>query len=105
MPIKPQTHAEQMRARRLKEPDDRPSPSARGYDWRWQKLRRMQLNAEPLCRACAAAGLTVPATDVDHIIAKAKGGGDGFDNLQSLCASCHSRKTALEDGAFGRPTT
>jgi 5-methylcytosine-specific restriction enzyme A len=25
------------------------------------------------------------------------------DNLQSLCAACHGRKTATEDGGFGRP--
>jgi 5-methylcytosine-specific restriction protein A len=27
------------------------------------------------------------------------------ENVQSLCESCHSRKTATEDGGFGRPVT
>jgi hypothetical protein len=41
------------------------------------------------------------ATDVDHIIAKSKGGTDAYSNLQSLCHRCHSQKTATIDGGFG----
>ena len=33
----------------------------------WQKLRASVLAGEPLCRHCAARGLVVPATDVDHM--------------------------------------
>ena len=63
---------------------------------RWQKLRAQVLAGEPLCRHCAARGLTVPATDVDHI------SGDPSDNrleaLQPLCHECHSIKTAADHG-------
>lgn len=63
---------------------------------RWQKLRAQVLDGEPLCRHCAARGLTVPATDVDHI------SGDPSDNrleaLQPLCHECHSIKTATDHG-------
>ncbi|MEG9303316.1 HNH endonuclease signature motif containing protein [Psychrobacter celer] len=38
----------------------------------------------------------MPATDVDHIINKAKGGSDDPSNLQSLCRKCHRSKTANE---------
>ncbi|WP_345945876.1 HNH endonuclease [Psychrobacter sp. Ps4] len=38
----------------------------------------------------------MPATDVDHIINKAKGGSDEPSNLQSLCRKCHLSKTANE---------
>lgn len=39
-----------------------------------------------------------PATDVDHIISRAKGGTDERSNLQPLCHACHSEKTNREDG-------
>jgi len=62
----------------------------------WRKLRATVLQEEPLCRMCAAQGLTVVATDVDHIH------NDPSDNrresLQSLCHECHSRKTARDMG-------
>lgn len=68
--------------------DDRPSPSARGYGRAWRAIRAEQLSRESWCVACGA-----PATDVDHVIPRRLGGPDEPDNLQSLCHSCHSRKT------------
>ena len=41
------------------------------------------------------------ATEVDHIVPKSAGGTDAMDNLQALCKSCHSRKTAKE-GRWGK---
>lgn len=61
-------------------------------------LRPGQLFAEPFCRECARRGLRTRATDVDHI-RDHKGDWALFtarDNLQSLCHSCHSRKTMGE---------
>ena len=79
--------------------------SARAASWRWMygsaawgALRAGRLVMAPFCRACAARGLRVRATDVDHI-RDHKGDWDVFtdrNNLQSLCHSCHSRKTAKE---------
>jgi 5-methylcytosine-specific restriction protein A len=69
----------------------------RGYGGRWQRLRLLVLNREPLCRMCHA-----PATDVDHFIPKSRGGDDSFDNLQSLCHECHARKTLIHDEGWGR---
>ena len=61
----------------------------------WQKLRASVLMDEPLCRHCTARGLTVPATDVDHM----NGADDNRrESLQPLCHECHSRKTAKEHG-------
>jgi hypothetical protein len=66
----------------------------------WKRLRAEVLASEPLCRMCAARGLVVPATDVDHI----QDSPDDFtddnsrDNLQSLCHECHSLKTAKSMG-------
>ena len=71
------------------------------YDSRqWRdRDRPAQLRREPLCRHCKAKGLIVAATEVDHIDGDNTNAGP--DNYQSLCHTCHSRKTARENGAFG----
>ena len=69
---------------------------------RWHRLRLAKLRANPLCEHCIKPTM---AAQVDHIQAIAKGGDPwAWDNLQSLCVSCHSRKTNAEDGgAFNAP--
>jgi 5-methylcytosine-specific restriction protein A len=91
---KHQRQANQTRWQR--ENANRPSPSAQGYDARWRQIRLIHLRTHPLCVACSRQGLTVAATEVDHILPLAQGGTHAADNLQSLCKSCHSRKTATE---------
>ncbi len=95
-------HEKLARAGSQREYDQRRGTAAqRGYGARWRRLRRMFLNAHPICAdpfgVHAKAGEVVPATDVDHIIAKRCGGTDTWENLQALCHSCHSRKTAAEN--------
>ncbi len=80
----------------------RGSASRRGYGRRWQRLRKLVLAGEPLCRACAAEGRTTAATEVDHVTPLSAGGTNEQANLQPLCKSHHSRKTAHEAGTFGR---
>ena len=65
---------------------------------KWRRLREQQLYDEPWCQDCDKEF----ATDVDHIVPIGDGG-DPYapDNLQSLCHSCHSRKTARE-GRWGK---
>ena len=59
----------------------------------WKRLRKSVLASEPLCRMCTAQGLTVPATDVDHM----HGAWDNRrESLQPLCKSHHSLKTQAE---------
>ncbi|MRG98858.1 HNH endonuclease [Xanthomonas sontii] len=67
---------------------------------RWRRIRAAHLAGEPLCRQCALRGLVVAASDVDHI--DGDDSNNDAENLQSLCRACHSRKTATENGGFGR---
>jgi 5-methylcytosine-specific restriction protein A len=87
-------------------PRDRDQRSEESKAWRWMystdawklDLRPGQLLREPFCRECARQGKQVRATDVDHIVDH-KGDWARFtdcSNLESLCHSCHSRKTAAE---------
>lgn len=68
----------------------------------WKKLRLKQLAKQPLCEECLRHGKITPAKIVDHI-KPINFGGEKLDinNLQSLCVSCHSRKSALEGSTFG----
>ena len=80
---------------------NRDPSKAKQYDERWRRLRKLVIHREPLCRQCKKEGRLTLATEVDHIIPLAQGGTNELDNLQPLCHSCHSRKTAKEDGGFG----
>lgn len=73
---------------------ERGSAASRGYDRRWQRLRLMYLRANPFCADCAAASEVTQATEVHHRVAKRNGGEDTWENLESLCKSCHSKRTA-----------
>lgn len=67
----------------------------------WRRFRATILRARPVCET---PGCGITATHVDHKLARRRGGADfDPDNVQSLCASCHSTKTTLLDGGFGRP--
>lgn len=70
---------------------------------KWRIIRKMQLEAHPFCEECLMNGKRTKAIVVDHII-PIKKGGDMYDytNLQSLCASCHSKKSVLEGSRFGK---
>ncbi|WP_415867942.1 HNH endonuclease [Burkholderia ubonensis] len=69
----------------------------------WQQCRAAYLRSHPLCAHCLARGLTVAARVVDHVV-PVKDGGARLDwvNLQSLCVSCHNRKTATETARRNR---
>jgi 5-methylcytosine-specific restriction endonuclease McrA len=71
--------------------------------WRWQKKRKAQLTAEPLCAMCLKRGITTVARVADHIEPH-KGDEHKFwhNALQSLCKPCHDGdKQRLERG--GKP--
>lgn len=65
----------------------------------WHRLRRVVLAEQPLCAHCLERGELTEASHVDHIVPRHERPDLALDrsNLQSLCHSCHSRKTQLED--------
>lgn len=80
----------------------RGSSAKQGYGSEWRKKRDAHLRKHPWCEDHLAMGKQVLATDVDHLKTLRSGGADDESNYVSRCHSCHSRKTALEDGGFGR---
>lgn len=80
----------------------RESSSKRGYGYRWQVESKQYLAAHPWCAQCEREGRTTAAVLVDH---KTPHKGDKHlfwnkSNWQGLCWSCHSKKTAKEDGGY-----
>lgn len=76
----------------------RPDYHSLYHSRRWARLRIQKLSQHPWCAMCLQLGKRTVAGEVDHIIPH-KGNRDLFydeNNFQSLCTSCHSRKTAKE---------
>jgi len=68
--------------------------------------RARWLTANPLCVACLAL---IPArvtagTQLDHTVSLADGGADDESNLQTLCETCHAKKSLADKGFKYRPT-
>jgi len=71
--------------------DTRPTANQRGYNYQWQGLRSRFLLENPECFACGEK-----ATVADHRVALRDGGENVWENLQSLCHTCHNIKTKAE---------
>lgn len=95
--------AEHLKLKRKLGDRRRGNAAGRGYDRNWQRLRKLVLHSEPLCRECKRNGKLTAATEVDHIVPLTASGTNDWENLQPLCHECHSRKTAAENGGFGNP--
>ena len=63
------------------------------YGTLWRKIRNRYITEHPLCGECGKQGRLTPAQEVHHIVPLTDGGGNDFDNLSSLCKSCHSAVT------------
>jgi 5-methylcytosine-specific restriction protein A len=82
------------------------SSHARGYTHRWEKFAKAYLKEHPFAVDIYNCfdGRLYPAEVVDHIVPHR---GDpvlfwSVTNLQGLRKVDHDRKTATEDGGFGR---
>nr|WP_241735042.1 HNH endonuclease signature motif containing protein [Paenibacillus alvei] len=79
---------------------------AKMYGRRWRNYREQYLAIHPLCvcHECKAREIPLSADVVDHIKPH-KGDYNLFwdpKNHQPMSKRCHDRKTATEDGGFGR---
>jgi 5-methylcytosine-specific restriction enzyme A len=96
--------------------ENRPNAAQRGYGGKWPSYSRGFLKRNRLCKGLRVEiggavvinthpGRVVPSVATDHII-PVEGQSDPLfwdeDNHQPACKSCHSVKTAKEDGGFGR---
>ena len=69
------------------------------YTGKWRRVRRAYLKAHPYCVKCLLRGVIKRAAVVDHITPHQGDERLMWDakNYQSLCASCHNKKTAEEN--------
>ncbi len=86
-------------ARRSPRVVDGETQSGGGRDGFWRALRAQVLARDPICKQCHEK----PSKHADHVLPKREGGRDELSNLRGMCHSCHSSKTAREDGGFGNP--
>ena len=62
----------------------------------WKRQRELVLTRD--CYECAYCG--EPATEVDHIIPRASGGGHELENLVACCKRCNGRKGSRSQASF-----
>jgi 5-methylcytosine-specific restriction protein A len=70
----------------------------------WKKIRKRQLQLEPLCRMCKEMGIVTAANTVDHTTPHRGNMTLFFQGpFQSLCKTCHSsaKQRMEKSGAFG----
>ncbi len=110
MPTKPRTPCSDARCPNLRPcpvhgyEARRPGPRERGYDAGHEAWRRDVLARDPYCKDPDRRHPDAlrPSTHADHIVPVTRGGEWTLANGQGLCASCHSVKTVMRDGGFGR---
>jgi 5-methylcytosine-specific restriction protein A len=89
---------------RIQYDKERGTSASRGYNYRWSKASKKYREDNPLCIMCEAKGIVKINNCVDHKIPVNSPDDPLFweeSNWQGLCTSCHSEKTAKEDGALG----
>lgn len=80
--------------KKTRSPENRPNSTERGYDGKWRQLRALFLKRNPKCIGCGGTEML----NVDHIksVAEAPELRLVWSNLRTLCHSCHSRRTMLD---------
>lgn len=72
------------------------------YDNKWNHLRKRYIAKHPWCEECLKEGRYVKVEHVHHRIPLSEGGTNDWNNLESVCRSCHSKIHARRGDRFGR---
>ena len=72
------------------EQHERDANHGKRYGRQWSAIRRMYVQAHPLCERCLKAGRYVKVEEVHHIKPLADGGTNDESNLIGLCRKCHA---------------
>lgn len=67
----------------------RGTATERGYNWRWQKARKIKLRENPLCERCKRVAVLVHHVDRDPL-------NNQRENLEALCRECHDQEHESE---------
>ena len=61
------------------------------YGRTWERIRKLYADTHPFCEDCYKRGIITPVEHVHHKLPLTEGGTNDFENLESLCKSCHRR--------------
>ena len=73
---------------------------------RWRRLRDCKFADQPICEICLQKGIITPADEIHHRVSfmSVPAGSErtalafDYDNLMSLCRSCHQQLHSERDG-------
>ncbi len=65
------------------------------YGREWRRIRNQYATAHPLCEECLKQGRLTPMEEVHHKLPVNRGGTNDWDNLESVCHSCHEKLHVL----------
>ena len=98
-------HQPMTRLAKRHQPPERDRQAARQYATNssaWRRIREAVLVRDNYtCRGCQRLVAGKGQAHVDHIDGDSSNNPEDGSNWQTLCRSCHSSKTAKEDGGFG----
>jgi len=75
--------------RRNYERYERDPATRKRYGRTWEKIRKLYADTHPFCEECFKRGIITPVEHVHHKLPLKEGGTNDFENLESLCKSCH----------------